>query len=142
MGILDQAHKDFKYEIIDEFINHFEVMKDAMQPAILALENPIEYSYRLDELFRIFHNLKSACGYLKFEAMLRLSDFVESALDKAKASRGPASSEYVDWLLKVSDQYAIWFIDLVNNRDRFTPIAHADLFDTPHLLDKPNPSSR
>ncbi|MDR2638920.1 MAG: Hpt domain-containing protein, partial [Helicobacteraceae bacterium] len=118
MGILDQANTDFEYEIVDEFINHFEVMKEAMQPAILALENADEYADRLGELFRIFHNLKSASGYLKFEAMLRLSEFVESALERAKQSEGPASEAYVDWLLKVSDQYAIWFIDLVNNRDR------------------------
>ncbi|MDR1451069.1 MAG: Hpt domain-containing protein [Helicobacteraceae bacterium] len=134
MGVLDQANKDFEYEIVDEFINHFEVMKDAMQPAILALENADEYGERVNELFRIFHNLKSASAYLKFEAIFRLSEFIESALDEARSSKGPASETYVDWLLKVCDQYAIWFVDLVNDRDRFTPIAHGELFDTPHLL--------
>jgi two-component system chemotaxis sensor kinase CheA len=138
VGILDQAHQDFEYELIDEFIDHFEVMKDAMQPAILALENESEYADRAGELFRIFRNLKSACAYLKFEAMFRLSEFVESALQKAITSQGPASEAYVDWLLKVGDQYATWFVDLVNNRERFTPITHGELFDTPHLLDKPN----
>ncbi|MDR2905845.1 MAG: Hpt domain-containing protein [Helicobacteraceae bacterium] len=134
MGILDQANKNFDYEIVDDFMEHFEVMKDAMQPAILALSDPNQYSMRIDELFRIFHNIKSASAYLRFEGILRLSEFVEGALEEARKSQGPAGDEYIDWLLKVNDQFAIWFVDLVNNRERFSPLSHSDVFDTPHLI--------
>lgn len=134
MGITDQAHKDFDFEIVDEFLDHFEVMKDAMQPAILALETLSEYPRKIDELFRIFHNLKSASAFLRFDAMHRLSGFVENSLDYARQEAGPASEKYIDWLLKVADQYDLWFVDIVNNRDRFTAL-NFQIFDTPHFVE-------
>jgi two-component system chemotaxis sensor kinase CheA len=104
-------------------------MKDAMQPAILALENPKTYSEQIGELYRIFRNLQSASIYLKFKAMERLSEFIGDSLEAAQASEGPAPETYIDWLLKASDQYAQWFVDLVNNRERFSAIAHGELFN-------------
>jgi two-component system chemotaxis sensor kinase CheA len=129
MGILDQAHKDFDYEVVDEFIDHFEIMKDSMQPAILALENEAGYHNRIDELFRIFHNLKSASSYLKFERINRLAAFVENSLEELRKI-SPPPERYIDWMLLVSDQFNTWFLDLVNNRERFTPI-DITLFNDP-----------
>ncbi|MDR0747059.1 MAG: Hpt domain-containing protein [Helicobacteraceae bacterium] len=131
MGILDQAHKDFDYEIVDEFIDHFEVMKDSMQPAILALENEVGYHNRIDELFRIFHNLKSASSYLRFERINRLSAFVENSLEELR-KLSPPPERYIDWMLLVSDQFNVWFLDLINNRERFTPI-DITLFNDPSV---------
>lgn len=132
MGILSQAEIDFDNEIIEEFLAHFEIMKDAMQPAILDLAKPEAYSDRINELFRIFHNIKSATAYLKFEALNKMSAMVETILEVARSKSGPACDEFIDWLLKVSDQFASWYYDLSNDHARFTPIDFT-IFDTPDL---------
>lgn len=132
MGILSQALIDFDDEIVEEFLAHFEVMKDAMQPAILDLEKPEQYTDRVNELFRIFHNLKSASAYLKFEVINRMSSMVENVLEMARAKEGPADEQFVDWLLKVSDQFGAWYLNLSNNDERFAPIDFT-IFDTSDL---------
>lgn len=132
MGILSQADIDFDSEIVEEFLAHYEIMKDAMQPAILDLAKPDAYKERIDELFRIFHNIKSATAYLKFEALNRMSAMVESVLETARGKKGPACDEFIDWLLKVSDQFEIWYYNLSNDDERFAPIDF-DIFNTPDL---------
>ncbi|GHV03357.1 hypothetical protein AGMMS50229_02260 [Campylobacterota bacterium] len=130
MGILDRANKEFDFEIVDEFLDHFDVMREQMQPTILALEDGGGYSMRIDELFRIFHNLKSACSYLRFERVNRLAAFVENSLEEARHAKGPASEIYIDWLLKISDQFSLWYLDIANNHDRFTAVDFS-LFNDP-----------
>ena len=130
MGILDLANKEFDFEIVDEFLNHFDIMRDQMQPTILALEVREGYAERINELFRIFHNLKSACSYLRFERVNRLAAFVENSLEEARHAAGPAPDDYIDWLLKVSDQFALWYLDIANNHERFSTVDFS-LFNDP-----------
>lgn len=130
MGVFEELNRAFDYEIVDEFLDHFDIMNTAMQPAILALQKPEEYDDRINELFRIFHNLKSASAYLKLETMNRLSAFVEDVLEKARKKEGPASEAFIDWLLRVSDQYDRWYADLSHDHERLSPLDF-DIFDLP-----------
>lgn len=130
MGVFTELSSNFDYEIVDEFMDHYEIMNTAMQPAILALDKPEEYGERINELFRVFHNLKSASGYLKLEAMNRLSALAEDVLEKARNRPGPAGEAFIDWLLKVSDQYDLWYADLTHDHERFAPL-NFDIFNIP-----------
>ncbi|MDR3347730.1 MAG: Hpt domain-containing protein [Helicobacteraceae bacterium] len=133
MGVLEEAHKNFDFEIVDEFIDHFDVMKDLMQPTVLALENKDMYSSHIEELFRIFHNLKSASSYLRFERINRLAAFVENSLEEARRVSGPANEAYIDWLLKVADQFNLWYLDLVNDHEKFTQLDFS-IFNDPSAI--------
>ncbi len=132
MGVFTQLCGAHEYEIVDEFMDHFEIMTATMAPTILALGHTDTYASSVDELFRTFHNLKSATAYLRLEAMNRLAATIEDQLESARSHPGPASEGFIDWLLMVSDQFECWHGDLSGDRERFTPL-NFTIFDLPEI---------
>ncbi len=112
MGARRELETNFDFEIVDEFLDHYSMMVDILEPLIIDLERKEFYSRNLDELFRIFHNIKSAAGFLKMEPMVRLSTFVESELEVMRELPGPANKETINWLLLVNDIFVQWQDDL------------------------------
>ena len=108
MGIRSDLETNFDYEIIDEFLDHFAMMVEIMEPLIIDLGNESHYRRSVEELFRIFHNIKSASNYLKIEPMMRLSAFVEDALEQLRSKDAAANDETVNWLISVSDLFLQW----------------------------------
>ena len=74
----------------------------------MDLEKPNRYKRSIDELFRVFHNIKSASGYLKILPMSKLSAFVEDALEELRRNDELVGEDIVTWLLAISDMYAQW----------------------------------
>jgi len=112
MGIRSDLDANFDYEIVDEFLDHYSMMVDSMEVMIIDLSKPNMYKRSTDELFRVFHNIKSASGYLKIVPMNKLASFVEDALEELRKKDTPVSKETVDWLLDISDTFAAWHDDL------------------------------
>jgi len=124
LGILDKLEVDFEYDLIDEFVGHFGFMCDSLEELCLGLEKPEKYENDVQELFRIFHNIKSATSYFKLEPMIKLATLVEDILEEARVKKGPATQEFIDWLLVVSDQLGKWRADLEQNKEQLTPFNH------------------
>jgi len=112
MGIRSDLETNFDFEIVDEFLDHYSMMVDSMEVMIIDLSKANMYVRSVNELFRVFHNIKSASGYLKIESMNKLSSFVEDALEELRKLNKPVSKETTDWLLSISDMYAQWNDDL------------------------------
>jgi len=112
MGVRSDLDANFDFEIVDEFLDHFTMMVESMEVMIMDLEKPNMYKRSVDELFRVFHNIKSASSYLKITSMSKLSAFVEDALEQLRKTEELASSDVVTWLLSISDMYAQWLEDL------------------------------
>ncbi len=112
MGTRRELEENFDFEIVDEFLEHFSMMVDIMEPLIVNLSKENKYKDDINELFRIFHNLKSASSFLKLESMIRLSTFVENALETLRNEEGPANEEVITWLLNISDMFEKWNDDL------------------------------
>lgn len=112
MGIRSDLDSNFDFEIIDEFLDHYSMMVESMEVMILDLEKPNKYSRSVDELFRVFHNIKSASGYLKITPMAKLSAFVEDVLEELRKTPELPKSDVISWLLSISDMYAKWHDDL------------------------------
>ncbi len=116
MGIRADLDANFDYEIVDEFLDHYSMMCDNMETMIIDLSKPNMFEQSVNELFRVFHNIKSASGYLKIEQMQKLSAFVEDSLEIMRAEHNSVNEETVNWLLAISDMYAQWNDDLkINN---------------------------
>jgi two-component system chemotaxis sensor kinase CheA len=49
--------------------------------------------------------------------MNRLSSFVEDALETLRKKDGVISNETTQWLLNISDMFARWNDDFINNRE-------------------------
>ena len=60
MGIRSELDANFDFEIVDEFLDHYSMMVDSMEVMIIDLSKPNMYVRSINELFRVFHNIKSA----------------------------------------------------------------------------------
>jgi two-component system chemotaxis sensor kinase CheA len=108
MGIRSDLDANFDFEIVDEFLDHYAMMIESMEIMIIDLSKPTMYKRSVDELFRVFHNIKSASGYLKIVPMQRLSALVEDELEQLRVLEKPISEETTTWLLSISDMFAQW----------------------------------
>jgi two-component system chemotaxis sensor kinase CheA len=130
MGIRTELEREFDYDIVDEFLDHFDVMTEVMEPAIVALENDKMRREKIDELFRIFHNIKSASSFLKLERIHLLAELAEEMMERLRSGRSEPTPEVVDWLLLVSDQMRRWYDEIESD---------ASLSDTdPRILQIPS----
>jgi len=112
MGIRSDLDANFDFEIIDEFLDHYSMMVDSMEVMIIDLSKPNMYQRSVDELFRVFHNIKSASGYLKILPMSKLASFVEDELETLRKRKPPITEETTNWLLEISDMFSAWHDDL------------------------------
>jgi len=108
MGIRSDLDANFDFEIVDEFLDHYSMMVDSMEVMIIDLAKPSMYERSVNELFRVFHNIKSASGYLKITPMNKLAAFVEDELEVLRKKKPPINAETTDWLLAISDMFATW----------------------------------
>ena len=121
MGILKNLRLEFDSEIVDEFLEHYEVILDSIDLIVNDLSNPDYYKDNINELFRIFHNLKSAASFLKLEKFREFAKLVEDVLEIAR-QRDSANEELIDWLFKVVNMLEIWYNELINDEDKLSPI--------------------
>lgn len=112
MGIRRDLEDRFDFEIVDEFLDHYAMMVEVMEALIIDLEHANQYSRSVEELFRIFHNIKSASNFLQIEPMVRLSTFVEDVLEQMRMSTGPSNEDTINWMLEISDVFQSWQEDL------------------------------
>ena len=117
MGIRSDLDANFDFDIVDEFLDHYSMMVDSMEVMILDLQKPSLQERSTDELFRVFHNIKSASGYLQIEPMRRLATLVEDELDQIRGSDKSVNEETVTWLLEISDMFASWHDDLKKDQN-------------------------
>jgi two-component system chemotaxis sensor kinase CheA len=117
MGIRSELDSNFDFEVVDEFCDHYAMMVESMEVMILDLSKEEMYQRSVNELFRVFHNIKSASGFLRIEPMRRLSTFVEEVLDELRQKNKPVSENTINWLLEISDIFAAWQDDLKNDND-------------------------
>lgn len=108
MGIRSDLEANFDFEIIDEFLDHYAMMVEIMEPLIIDLGIADRSHRSIEELFRIFHNIKSASGYLQMEPVVRLATFVEDALEQLRTRDTVVNDETVTWFISVADMFMQW----------------------------------
>ena len=124
MGVFKQLESEYDFDILEEFLGHFSMMCESMEPLIINLEKPEWFNRNIHELFRIFHNLKSSSGYLKITPINKLVTLAEEVLEECRELEGPASEDLINWLLKVSDQLVKYKNDLETDAETFSPLEH------------------
>lgn len=128
MGIQYYLYNEFDSNIIEEFLMMLDIMEDNLDLTIERLYT--DYDEAVNDLFRMFHNLKSATAYLKIDRIKNFAHFVEDVLDKAREKK-EANEELIDWLFKVSDQFHEWYGNIDRNEE-LAPL-HPDIFKVPKL---------
>jgi len=115
MGIQDYLYNEFDSEIIEEFLMMLDSVEDSLDLIIEELYT--NYEDAINELFRIFHNLKSATAFLKIHRFNSYTKLVEGILEKARKYKTLPSEELIDWLFVVANQFHIWYKDINLNRE-------------------------
>lgn len=118
MGIRSDLDANFDFEIVDEFLDHYSMMVDSMEVMILDLSKPDMYQRSVNELFRVFHNIKSASGFLKIIPMQKLATLVEDELEQLRSKQDSRiNEETINWLLSISDMFAQWNDDFKQDNE-------------------------
>lgn len=119
MSILESLREEFDFDIVDDFVVHYSIMSYTMENLILQLDKPDTYADKINELFRIAHNIKSSSAYLKLKPLNKLAVLLEDILAEARELQGPASEEFIDWLLIVKDQFWLYKKDIEEGGESF-----------------------
>lgn len=135
MGILAQLEVDFDIEIVEDFISHYAIMCENMEPLVIGLNKQERFHDNIGELFRIFHNMKSAAGFLKLDPIIKLAVLCEDIVEEARVLQGPASESFIDWLLLVSDQFDRYRRDVENDASFFS-VLNPLIIKVPHVLER------
>jgi len=117
MGIRSHIEENYDFDIVDEFLDHFNLMTENMETIVINISNEELRERSIDELFRIIHNIKSASAYLEIVSMNRLASLVEEALEDLRNLHKPVSKEAIDWLIKISDMFAVWNDDFKQDNE-------------------------
>jgi two-component system chemotaxis sensor kinase CheA len=114
MGVLDKLYEENDIEIVEEFLGQWDYIIDEID---IVIDN-LQYSYEenINELFRIFHSLKSATAFLKLERISLLTHFVEDVLESAR-KKDKATDELIDWLFLASAQLNKWYNEITQNKE-------------------------
>jgi two-component system chemotaxis sensor kinase CheA len=130
MGIFSQMELDFDLEIVEDFMTHYGIMCESMEPLIIGLSKQGLYEENIGELFRIFHNIKSAAGFVRLDPIIKLASLGEEVVEEARLLKGPAAEVFIDWLLLVSDQFASYRQDVESDASYFSML-------NPHIIKVP-----
>lgn len=124
MGVFTNLEEEFDYAIVEEFFSHFSFMVESLENLIINLEHKEQYNTNINEIFRIFHNIKSASGYLKIEPINKIVTLGEEVLEECRHLEGSASDKLINWLLLLNDQLQLYKKDLENDSEALSPINH------------------
>lgn len=136
MGVLKELEGGFDYDIVDEFIDHFEIMCTAMEPIIRRLDSGEDIPGNIEEIFRIAHNIKSAAGFLQLLHLQRFAAFIEDNLEHVRHRETKFAPETIDWFYLISDQLNDWYDDLTHDAEEFRKI-RVEIFDIPQEIEAP-----
>lgn len=134
MGILKTIEVDFPSDLVEEFLSHYSLMCELMEPLIIKLEREDLYKDSVNELFRIFHNIKSSAAYMKLDPISKLAMMCEDVMEEARILKGPANRDFTDWLLLASDQFARFSQDINEDKIYFS-ILDPKIIILPQKLD-------
>jgi len=128
MKVQDYLYSEFDPNIVEEFLMLLDIMEDNLDLAIERLYT--DYDDAINDLFRMFHNLKSAASYLKLDRIKNYAHFVEDVLEKAR-EKHEVKDQLIDWLFKISDQFHEWYGNIDRNEE-LAPL-HTDFFKVPKM---------
>ena len=136
MGLLGELEGKFDFDIVDEFIDHFEIMCSALEPIIHRLDEGEDIPGCIEEIFRIAHNLKSASGFLELTVLHKFAEFIEDNLEKIRHRETKFAPATIDWFYLISDQLNDWYEDLTQDAEEFRKI-RIEIFDIPQEIETP-----
>ena len=89
--------------LLREFHGEFVELLQGIEQGVLVLEENPADAATIDSIFRAFHTLKGAAGFLHLDALRDLAHDLESLLDAVRCSQLRITSEIIDLILAGAD---------------------------------------
>lgn len=106
MGLLTQLELDFHSDDVEKFLHYFRILCDNFEPSIIKLgADKDRYKEGIKELETLAHNLSWAAKRVKLDEIVNFCGLCEELMSQAAKFEGPASDEFIEWLLLMSEQF-------------------------------------
>jgi len=103
---------------LDDYLNDARDGLQAANTALLALEKDFGRTELLDEIFRVFHTLKSSSIMLEFADIAELAHLTEDLLDLMRKNEVQISQKGIDVLFEIADTLGIMIKERGENKGR------------------------
>lgn len=97
--LIDEKEQDFVKGFIEEAFEHIE----NIESSVLEVERSPGDTARIDDLFRPFHTIKGAAGFLNLRDINSLTHVAETLLDQARKGQRPVTPGLIDLIFDVVD---------------------------------------
>lgn len=106
MGLLTQLELDFTGDDVEKFLHYFRILCDNFEPSIIKIGTDSQrYKEGIKELETLAHNLSWAAKRLELTQIVNFCELCEELMSQAANFEGPASDEFIEWLLLMSEQF-------------------------------------
>ncbi len=96
------VHMDL--DLLADFVSEVQEHIDNVDNRLLVLENDPEDKEHLNAVFRVFHTIKGAAGFLALDEISKLAHVTESLLDRARKGELPLSGGRIDIVFEAVDE--------------------------------------
>ncbi len=123
MGILTKLELDYEIDDIEKFL-------------IIKLgSDSVRYKEAIKELETLAHNTAWAARRLNLEEVTDFCVFCEEMMAQANRFNGPASDEFTDWMLLMSDQFEKYCRSYEND-DSVLAVFNPLIVNVPNIISK------
>ncbi|MEE8402239.1 MAG: chemotaxis protein CheA, partial [Candidatus Hydrothermarchaeaceae archaeon] len=123
-------------EIIDDFITETDELIEAVDSDLIALENSPNDLELINKIFRNFHTIKGAAGFLGYTKIVAVVHNSESILNRCRQGEIQMTSRISDVILKAVDALKI-LMENVRNREEPTIDVQPLLNDLQECIESP-----
>lgn len=136
MGILKSLELEYDLDDIEKFLQFFRTMCDKFEPLIIKLgSDKQKYKEAVKELETLAHNTAWAARRLKLNEVTDFCVFCEEIMNEASRFEGPASEEFTDWMLLMSDQFEKYCRSYEND-DSVLALFNPLIVNVPNVISK------
>ena len=100
--ILPLVHMDI--DLLSDFVSEVQEHIDTIDSRLLVLENEPAEKENLNAVFRVFHTIKGAAGFLALDEISRLAHMTENLLDRARKGELQLSGGRIDIIFEAVDE--------------------------------------
>ncbi len=142
--VIQKLEDDADISMLTTFItDSIEAVENA-EGLLMELENDPENTEMVNSIFRCFHSLKGAAGFLGLQDLSGLSHNAETALDSLRNGRLSATTEFVNCMLTVLDttkQLLIQLKELIDPNIDKSKVSPVKIGEAENLLEYLNSDS-
>ena len=100
---MSEGQDDLDEELVTAFLTEAEEHLESIEEHLLEVEETDDPEESLNAIFRAYHTIKGAAGFLGFDRAQALAHEAENLLDRMRTHQAPVSADNIDLVLIARD---------------------------------------